>query len=374
MTWEAFRALFYEKYYNESIRAAKAEEFIRLTQDSMTVTEYATKFGRLAKFASDEVATEAARKAKFIRGLDEHIARDVIVASKQPGVARIYAQIVELALVSEGAKAQIRKKNIARRYSWKQTSGAGSGRGTDHGVKGATRASVRQWSVSNVGLVGHMKGHCPQLLRLEQKKDGTPAPARVFALTQAEADAGPSTVTGQLSVAGTLLIVLIDSGATHSYISSRIIEKLNRPSDVLSRGFRTLLLTGELVISSRWVRSLPVFVRGRELSVDMIELKLEDFDVILGMDWLAIYNATIDCKRKMLQGKTVFSKIDLRSGYHQLRIREEDIPKTAFWTRYGHYESLVIGKKRLSSHEFEVIAAMYISATVYRPSNQDALF
>ncbi|GJX19631.1 putative reverse transcriptase domain-containing protein [Tanacetum coccineum] len=46
----------------------------------------------------------------------------------------------------------------------------------------------------------------------------------------------------------------------------------------------------------------------------------------------------IDDLFDQLQGSSVYSKIDLRSGYHQLRVRDEDIPKTAFKTRYRHYE------------------------------------
>jgi hypothetical protein len=71
----------------------------------------------------------------------------------------------------------------------------------------------------------------------------------------------------------------------------------------------------------------------------------------------------IDILFDQLAGAQVFSKIDLCSGYHQIKIRAEDIPKTAFTTRYGLYEYLVMSFRLMN-----VMAHfMYLMNSVFMP-------
>ncbi|KAL5569904.1 hypothetical protein UlMin_026479 [Ulmus minor] len=126
--------------------------------------------------------------------------------------------------------------------------------------------------------------------------------AKIYAYTKGDVEASTSNVvTGQLSVANLTLRVLFDSGATHSFVSTVHASQINRMKKVFARTFRSSLPSGDVLVSTQWLRTIPVLVANRELYVDLIILNMYDYDVILGMDFLSKYNAMIECRyRKVI--------------------------------------------------------------------------
>ena len=89
-----------------------------------------------------------------------------------------------------------------------------------------------------------------------------------------------------------------------------MIDQLCRPSRELDRDMHIVLPSGDKVISRQGIRALPLSVEGIELHIDVMELEIDEFDLILGMDVLAKYGANIDCKKKTVtfapEGETPF--------------------------------------------------------------------
>jgi hypothetical protein len=91
---------------------------------------------------------------------------------------------------------------------------------------------------------------------------------------------------------------LIDPGATHSFVANKIRGKIGKRPSRVERGFMISTPLGEVVVIDVVCKGIGISIDGLELGVDLIPLELQDFEVILGMDWLSVYMAQIDCFTK----------------------------------------------------------------------------
>ncbi|XP_071939216.1 uncharacterized protein [Coffea arabica] len=285
-------------------------------------------------------------------------------------------------------------------------------------------------------------------------------PARVYALDSQPALDPSEVVEGTVPIFHRLAKVLIDPGATHSFVNPAFMCGIDVKPVRLPYDLEVRTPTGnKSMLTSLVYKECEFWVGERKMLVDLVSLDLKGYDVIIGMDFLSYHHAKLDCRakvvefyipgeatlkldvrgklassalisgiraRKMLhkgaqgflaflinapsdqvkledvpivqdfpdvfpeeltslppereiefkidlvpgvapisktpyrmapaelkelkiqlqdlleRGSVVYSKLDLRQGYYQLRIKKEDIPKTAFNSRYGHFEFAVM--------------------------------
>ncbi|CAA0834147.1 Unknown protein, partial [Striga hermonthica] len=122
--------------------------------------------------------------------------------------------------------------------------------------------------------------------------------ARVYTITHDETARNAGTMSGMLSISHVHVFALCDTGATHSFISSRCLEALSFGTVHACDPLEFSLASGKIIISDSVVRNLPICIGGRVLEVDAYVIDMRDFDVILGMDWLTRYRADIRCQER----------------------------------------------------------------------------
>ncbi|GJU57367.1 putative reverse transcriptase domain-containing protein [Tanacetum coccineum] len=175
-------------------------------------------------------------------------------------------------------------------------------------------------------------------------------------------------------------------GFDKSFISISLASMLNIPLITLDTTYDIEMADGNLVGTNIVIQGCTLILLNQPFKIDLMPIKLGSFDVIIGMDWLSKYHAKIIYDEKvvhiLIDGETLIIRVlenksdekrledipivreflevfpenlhglppelsdqlqELADrGYHQLRVRDEDIPKTAFRTRYEHYEFQVM--------------------------------
>ena len=119
-------------------------------------------------------------------------------------------------------------------------------------------------------------------------------------MTADEAQANPDSVTGIITVFGEPARVLFDFEASRSFISSSFALYADQKLTPLKNGLVVTTLLGERILRTTVFKGCEFLVKGVVLKANLISLEMDDFDVILGMDWLSNHRASTNCFTKKI--------------------------------------------------------------------------
>ena len=380
MTWAEFQELFMGKYFPE---ITKAQEFLELKQGAMTMMDYVTRFTELARFVDDYVVTNLAKIRRFENGLKLSIRARIIGLRLQDMDSMVGTTLTierelgfevetlkEPLYVSSPLGIRTRIGMICRCFEL-EISGT------------LLTMDLRIMDMSEFDVILRMDWltayrvviDCERKRVTAYMQDGTRVVFQGDKHGILPHTVHESRCQGQL--AGWLASLNLEDEERPDLDLPRVVceyvdvflDKLHGlpPQRVVDFGIE--LHPGTSPISMTLQRMAPVELQ--ELRVQLQELldkgfirpstsplgapvlfaKKKDKTLRLCIDYRQLNRVTIknryllpriDDLFDQLRGARVYSKIDLYTGYYQLRVRETDIPKTAFRTRYGNFEFTVM--------------------------------
>ena len=161
------------------------------------------------------------------------------------------------------------------------------------------------------GKIGHVRSNCPELARGAQgvNRDPPRVKARSFNMKVKEARDTPDVVSGIFLLDNIHAQVLFDSGANKSFISTTFCQYLNRPAEKLEKEYLVEIADGYHVIVSDVINGCVITIEDNQFPINLIPIRLGEFDIIIGMNWLSQNQAKILFDEKMVKLKTPNGKI-----------------------------------------------------------------